>query len=164
MCIRDSSDQLKYKRTAHSRCRELEQNLDQLEVLRRRGTATEKEVSKVDQKCRKSEESLLKSDREYKDSNIKTEETRLCWESSMYRCCRHLESLEHTRLEELTDIFQKYSQILLSIVTPLQETCDELTESANLVSADRDIEYLCQNYGTGPNLSLIHISEPTRPY
>ena len=42
----------------------------------------------MEKTCRKLEESLVKVNREYRDSNIKTEETRLAWESAMYRCCR----------------------------------------------------------------------------
>ncbi len=41
----------------------------------------------MERSCRKMEESLVKADREYRDSNIKTEETRLGWESAMYKCC-----------------------------------------------------------------------------
>ena len=60
-------------------------------------------------------------DRDYKDSNVRTEEARLNWESSMYRCCRHLESLERVRLEEVSSVLSKYTQILLTVVSPLQE-------------------------------------------
>lgn len=60
-------------------------------------------------------------DREYKDSNVKTEEVRLTWESSMYRCCRHLEELEHIRHEQVIEVFNKYSEVMLRLVTPLQE-------------------------------------------
>ncbi len=60
-------------------------------------------------------------ERDYKDSNIKTEETRLCWESSMYRCCRHLEDLEHTRLDHLTDMLKSYSQLLIMNQAQIQE-------------------------------------------
>ncbi len=41
----------------------------------------------MERSCRKMEESLVKADREYRDSNIKTEESRLGWESAMYKCC-----------------------------------------------------------------------------
>ena len=64
---------------------------------------------------------LLLIDRDYKDSNIRTEEARLSWESSMYRCCRHLEGLERVRLEEVSSAISKYTQIMLTIVSPLQE-------------------------------------------
>ena len=88
----------------------------------------------VEENVRKSEESLVKAgerqlinkllinvDQEYKDSNFKTEELRLAWESSMYRCCRHLEELEHIRLEELSKTMKKYSELMLTIILPLQE-------------------------------------------
>ena len=52
---------------------------------------------------------------------MKTEESRLCWESSMYRCCRYLENLEHSRLEQLSEVLKNYSQLLLVNVSPLEE-------------------------------------------
>jgi len=33
------------------------------------------------------EDGLVKADREYRDSNMKTEEARLSWEAAMYKCC-----------------------------------------------------------------------------
>ncbi len=45
------------------------------------------QITKMDRSCRKMEESLVKAAREYRDSNTKTEETRLSWESAMYKCC-----------------------------------------------------------------------------
>ena len=49
---------------------------------------SEKDVAKLEKNCRKLEEALVKSDRDYKESNIKTEEARLAWETAMYRCCQ----------------------------------------------------------------------------
>ena len=74
------------KRAAFKSCRDLEAGWDQLEDGR--GTKTDKDIHKMEKTCRKLEESLIKVDREYRDSNIKTEESRLAWESAMYRCCR----------------------------------------------------------------------------
>ena len=49
---------------------------------------SEKDVAKLEKNCHKLEEMLVKNDREYRDSNIKTEEARLAWEAAMYRCCQ----------------------------------------------------------------------------
>ena len=43
---------------------------------------------KLEKSCRKLEEALMKADREYKDSNLKTEQSRLGWEAAMYQCCK----------------------------------------------------------------------------
>lgn len=65
--------------------------------------------------------SLLSLDRDYKDSNVRTEEARLGWESSMYRCCRYLEDLERVRLEQISSSLNKYTELMLTIVAPMQE-------------------------------------------
>jgi hypothetical protein len=148
-----SNEQLKLKKTAHLRCRELEQCLDQLESMKsRKGATNDKDINKIEKNVRTSEEKFGKADRDYKDSNIKTEECRLSWESSMYRCCRHLEELEHIRTEEVSRVIKKYTELMLTIIAPIQETNEELSEVTNLISVDRDIELMCQTNGTGPNV------------
>ena len=49
---------------------------------------SEKDVTKLERNCKKLEEALVKSDRDYKEANMKTEEARLAWEAAMYRCCK----------------------------------------------------------------------------
>ena len=78
------------KKTSHKTCRDLESALETLaDVKANRGKPmSEKDVAKLEKNCRKLEEALVKSDRDYRDSNMKTEEARLAWEASMYRCCQ----------------------------------------------------------------------------
>ena len=78
------------KKTSHKTCRELESSLETLaDVKAGRGKPmSEKDVAKLEKSCRKLEESLVKCDREYKESNMRTEEARLAWENAMYRCCQ----------------------------------------------------------------------------
>lgn len=76
------------KRTAFKTCRDLEVCWDQLKDARSSRSANEKDAHKLEKSCRKLEESLMKADREYRDSNIKTEHSRLNWESAMYQCCK----------------------------------------------------------------------------
>ncbi len=49
---------------------------------------TEKDIHRLEKSARKMEEALVKADREYREANVKTEESRLAWEAAMYRCCR----------------------------------------------------------------------------
>lgn len=39
----------------------------------------------------------------------------------MYRCCRHLEELEHVRLEELSNVLTKYTELMSKIVAPIED-------------------------------------------
>jgi hypothetical protein len=87
----------------------------------RKGATNDKDINKIEKNVRTSEEKFGKADRDYKDSNIKTEECRLSWESSMYRCCRHLEELEHIRTEEVSRVIKKYTELMLTIIAPIQE-------------------------------------------
>ena len=80
----------KMKKLSHKTCRDLESSLDNLaDVKAGKGKPiSEKDIAKLEKTCRKLEESLVKNDREYKESNMKTEEARLAWEAAMYRCCQ----------------------------------------------------------------------------
>lgn len=78
------------KKASHKTCRDLENSLEALADVKvgRGKPMSEKDIAKLEKNCRKLEETLVKHDREYKDSNIRTEETRLAWETAMYRCCQ----------------------------------------------------------------------------
>ena len=78
------------KKNTHKQCRDLEASWEQLEDVKngRGKTMSEKDIHKLEKSCRKMEEALVKSDREYRDSNLKTEEARLTWEAAMYKCCQ----------------------------------------------------------------------------
>ena len=47
-------------------------------------SSDKKEIQNLKRSIRKLEESLMKADREYRYSNIKTEQCRLKWEAAMY--------------------------------------------------------------------------------
>lgn len=77
---------LQNKKTAFKTCRDLEVSFEQLKGVR--GGGADKDANKLEKSIRKLEESLTKADREYRESNIKTEHSRLSWESAMYQCCQ----------------------------------------------------------------------------
>ena len=79
------------KKSSHKTCRDLESSLENLADMKAgRGSKpmSEQAVTKLEKNCRKLEEMLVKNDREYKESNMRTEEARLSWEAAMYRCCQ----------------------------------------------------------------------------
>jgi len=73
---------------AFKSCKELETSWEQLKELKNSRPAGDKDAHKLEKSCRKMEESLMKLDREYRESNIKTEQARLSWEAAMYSCCK----------------------------------------------------------------------------
>lgn len=97
------------------------------------------------------EESLCKVDGDFQDSNIKTEEARLAWETAMYRYCQTLESLENERLLQISSTLSKYSDLISSILPPLQERCRELSTMSAGISPPDDIRDVCAALGTGGN-------------
>ena len=49
---------------------------------------SEKDIGKLERNCQKLEHVMAKNDREFRESNLRTEEARLAWEVAMYRCCQ----------------------------------------------------------------------------
>jgi len=145
--------QLKYKKIAHKHCRDLETNWELLEEVKngRGKPMTEKDIHKLEKTCRKMEESLIKADRDYRDSNLKTEEARLSWEAAMYKCCQTNEALEQERLQQVQNMLIKYCQLVETIIRPTEENCEGLMHAAGEISPEADIEVACTNLGTGPN-------------
>ena len=98
-------------------CKDLEGNWEQLEdVKNNRGKPmSDKDIQKLEKTCRKLEESLVRADREYRDTNIRTEEARLAWESAMYRCCRvSPRNYHHNHFSKKThDTMQKYIHVYI---------------------------------------------------
>lgn len=150
--------QLRCKRGNHKQTRELEGCWEQLEEVKRDRTygrdkkpVSDKDIHKLEKSARKMEESLVKAEREYRDSNFKTEEARLAWEAATYRCCQTCESLEHERLQQVQQTLIKYCEIVETIVRPTQQACEELMHEAGQISPENDIEEACTSIGTGPN-------------
>ncbi|XP_064401816.1 nostrin-like [Halichondria panicea] len=146
--------QLKNKRSAYKSCRDLETNWEQLKDMKSGKsvkTVAEKDITKMERSCRKMEESLVKADREYRDSNIKTEESRLGWESAMYKCCNVLETLEYERIQQVQTMVNKYCELLQSIIRPLEDGTQDIATASDQISPEGDIETTCTTVGTGPN-------------
>lgn len=145
--------QIRMKKTSHKTCRDLESSLETLaDVKAGRGKPmSEKDVAKLEKTCRKLEESLVKCDREYKESNMRTEEARLAWENAMYRCCQTLESLELERCTQVQNMLVKYSQLVETIIRPTEQTCEDLIQASSDISAEEDVTLVCSQTGTGPN-------------
>jgi hypothetical protein len=145
--------QLRLKKTSHKTCRDLESALETLaDVKANRGKPmSEKDVAKLEKNCRKLEEALVKSGRDYRDSNMKTEEARLAWEAAMYRCCQTLEAMELERCQQVQLMLVKYSQLVETVIRPTEQTCEELIQTASDINPTDDVTLVCEQSGTGPN-------------
>eukprot|EP00731_Ephydatia_muelleri_P007681 Em0004g19a len=145
--------QLKLKKAAHKQFKDMELGWDQLDAMKRGEgkPMADKDVQKFEKACRKMEDSLSKMDREFQDSNIRTEEARLGWETAMYRYCQTLESLENERLIQISSTLTKYSELFTAMLPPMEERCRELSTMSSGISPPDDIRDVCVAMGPGPN-------------
>ncbi|RMX51798.1 hypothetical protein pdam_00011661 [Pocillopora damicornis] len=121
------NDALKAKRAAHTKTREAENMFEQVEEARNGKSGkvmSEKEISKMDVKCRKMMDTSLKADREYRDLYEKTEKARLEWEAAMLKFCQTCERLEEERITHLREMFSLYSNMLAAAIPQLQQEED----------------------------------------
>ena len=61
------------------------------------------------------------------------------------------EALEQERLQQLQQLFNKYSELLNDSMPPVQEAAQDLTFTAAEISPEADVELACSTHGTGPN-------------
>lgn len=139
------NDDAKKKQTTFSKATDHENLYNQLQ------SNAAKDMAKVETKCRKAEESLMKADQEYKETNKKLEEARQLWEKEMYACCEALERLEVGRLEHMKEVMNKYAENVKSLVPVLEKGCADVSSAAKRMYSVEDIEIACGNYGTGAN-------------
>ena len=45
----------------------------------------------------------------------------------------------------------KFTDLVQTVVQPMQDTCQDLLQAAEDVSPETEIEFICSTYGTGPN-------------
>lgn len=155
------NDALKAKRAAHTKTREAENMFEQVEEARNGKSGkvmSEKEISKMDVKCRKMMDTSLKSDREYRDLYEKTEKARLEWEAAMLKFCQTCERLEEERITHLREMFSLYSNMLAAAIPQLQQNYETVSSEVWKINSSEDVITTAQTRGEprGPSQQILY--------
>merc|ERR1719402_431064 len=103
---------------------------------------SDKEQVKLENKRKKSEGTVRKSDMEYYGSCIKAERSRLDYEGSVQRGCYVLKRLEEERLEQLKGVVQQFHRVMGDNRPKLVSLSQRLEEPVSLCNVNKDIQEL----------------------
>lgn len=134
----------KAKAKCYLSCRENEKCQDQMLdcKLGRGRQLSDKEQVKLENKRKKSEGTVRKSDMEYYGSSIKAERSRLDYEGSVQRGCYVLRRLEEERLEQLKGVVQQFHRVMGENRPKLVSLSQRLEEPVSLCNVNKDIQEL----------------------
>ncbi|XP_065053145.1 nostrin-like [Rhopilema esculentum] len=140
------ADELKAKRTSFKEAKESESLTVQVEAARSR-TTNEKELSKLDAKCRKAEENVIKSDKEHIRRVVETERARLALESSLASSCSALQTQEEDRISYLKNMLKAYVEFMSDCVPKVSECFGKLSADTENMDSAADINELIKSKG-----------------
>ncbi|XP_050588291.1 uncharacterized protein LOC126921096 isoform X1 [Bombus affinis] len=103
---------------------------------------TEKEVSKLEARRRKAEDSSRRADTEFYTVSVRAERARLEYESTMRKGAKQMELLEEERLSALKDLANVYLAHLQALAPRLQQSADRLAAPIRNCNVSQDIEIL----------------------
>lgn len=155
------NDALKAKRGAYTKTREAETMFEQVEEARSgKGSKvlSEKEISKMDVKCKKMTDISFKADKEYRDLYEKTEKARLEWEAAMLRFCQTCEKLEEERITHLREMCSLYSNMLAAVIPQLQQNYENVRSEAWKIDPAEDVITIAKTRGEprGPSQQTLY--------
>ncbi|XP_013397348.1 nostrin-like isoform X3 [Lingula anatina] len=146
-------EEQKMRKHAFSCCKETEKLSEQLQDAKagKSKQMSDKDITKLEKKCRSAATSLAKADTEYHDSFQKAEVARQEWEAEVYNGSSQMQKLEEERISQMLEYLQKYQNSLAEIGPKLIQICDRLREAVMVVDVQRDLAKVVDQKGTGPH-------------
>ncbi|KAF4527056.1 hypothetical protein B566_EDAN001606 [Ephemera danica] len=145
----------KAKKHSFTCARENERLQDALQEAQRHGrtgktgTLSEKEVTKLESKRRKAEESVKKADVEYYTFCIRAERARLEWETAVSRGSQCFQELEEQRLHHLKELVEAYLQLLAQLAPRIVQGAERLAQPVQECDVSRDLHTVASVKGVG---------------
>lgn len=144
----------KLKKSAFLCAKEAEKIGEQLSTGRSatgRTKVTEKDLSKLDKRSRNLSLTMQKADTDYHDAGLKAESERQEWESTVYKGCSSLQTLEEERISQMQELMNKYNSHLSVIGPQLVRSCDKVGEAIISIDVNSDLRKVIDKKATGPN-------------
>lgn len=155
------NDALKAKRGAYTKAREAEVMFEQVEEARAgRGgkVLSEKDISKMDVKCKKMTDGSLKADKEYRELYERTEKARLEWEAAMLKFCQTCKKLEEERITHVREMCSLYSNMLAAVIPQLQQNYENVSSEVWKINPSEDVVTAAETRGEprGPSQQILY--------
>ncbi|XP_057293640.1 nostrin-like isoform X2 [Hydractinia symbiolongicarpus] len=135
------------RKSSHNKAKESEGFTVQLESARGK-TLSEKELSKLDAKCKKAEEAVTKSDNDYITKLIDAERARLELESAITGSTIVFQTLEEEKVTCFKTLLTTYCTLLLNSIPKYDECYKTLEGNVSNMNPATDIQTLIESRGT----------------
>ncbi|XP_006813961.1 nostrin-like [Saccoglossus kowalevskii] len=142
----------KIKKIAHTKAKETETLNDQMEKSQSgssKKSMSDKDLGKLQNKIKKSEESSLKADMDYIGLTKQVEEARHDLEKHMRRYAMQMQSQEDQRLRHLHEMLTKYNSLMSHVGPKLTESCAGIARGVSQMNVQSDILVIVAEKGTG---------------
>ena len=134
------------KKISFAKSKESESLITQLEGCRSK-TVAEKELSKLDGKCKKAEEGVEKSDQEYITKLIEAERARLSLDSQITTSTDTMQKLEEVKIENMKNLFATYTELLYASIPKIDDSVRSLQGNVFEMNPDEDVQKLIETRG-----------------
>ncbi|XP_066912924.1 nostrin-like isoform X2 [Clytia hemisphaerica] len=135
------------KKQAFSKAKESETYTVQLETSRGKAIS-DKELTKLDSKCKKAEESVEKSDKDYITKLVDGERARLDLDSSIQTATDTLEQLEDERISYFRSTLTNFTNFFTSVMPKKDECYKTMDYNIQNINPGADIQVLVEQRGT----------------
>ncbi|CAB4000040.1 nostrin-like isoform X1 [Paramuricea clavata] len=144
------TDEQKAKKNSHLKARDNESSIEQYEEAKsgKKKANSEKELSKLETKCKKAASSIEKADRDYKDLNLKAERGRIELASAIRRFSQICETTECERVQHIKELFIKYSEMLEGVIPQMQQSYQNVKDESSRIEPSEDINSVADQRGT----------------
>lgn len=150
------SAQAKAKKNCYMTARDNEKMQDQIFNDARLGkpkTLTDKEMAKLEAKCKKTDEAVRKAEGEYYTCCTRAERSRLEWETATQRGGRCFHALEQERLIQMKELVSKYYASLREYGPKLCQSVARLDEPVNKCNIEADLHHMTGLRDSAPAFS-----------
>lgn len=145
------NEEYKSKKNAFTIARELEKLEEQLAEARAgRGKYTDRDVTKLEKKCRQQYDSVQKCDKEYSEACQKAEAARQEWDLSILKGAAQMQVLEEDRINKMQELLNVFNTNISQQGPQLMQICEKLDKSVSRVDLKEDLQSLMKERGTGP--------------
>ena len=144
------SEEQKAKRNSHLKARDYESSIEQYEDAKsgKKKAISDKDLSKLEAKCKRTANTIEKADRDYKDLNLKAERGRIELASAIRRFSQVCETTECDRIQHIKELFIKYSEMLQGVIPQMQQSYQNVKEESSRIGPSEDINSVADQRGT----------------
>ncbi|XP_036362386.1 nostrin isoform X4 [Octopus sinensis] len=145
------NDEYKTKKNAFSMSRDLEKFEEQLAEARDgKGKYTDRDITKLEKKCRQQYDVVQKCDKEYSEACQKAEAARQEWDLSILKGAAQMQVIEEDRINKMQELLKVFNSNISQQGPQLSQAYANLDKVVSQIDLKEDLKNVMKERGTGP--------------